>query len=33
MDLVEKISKYRMLQTASDISENLGFKVFALVVL
>ena len=29
MVLVEKISKYRMLQTASDISENLGFKVFA----
>ena len=29
MDFVEKISKYEMLRTASDIAENLGFKVFA----
>ena len=29
MVITEKISKYEMLQTASDIAENLGFKVFA----
>ena len=28
MNITEKISKYDILQTASDIAENLGFKVF-----